>query len=98
MKYGRRDANHKAIVGHFRSLGFHVFDCADLPNCCDLVVTKGRTFYVEIKDGDKVPSARKLTEGEEIFKREVESHGGRYEVVESIDDVNKLYFKIMKNE
>ena len=41
---------------------------------------------VEIKDGSKPISARKLTEGEQEFKSKIESVGCKYWVIESVDD------------
>lgn len=43
-----------------------------------------KTVLVEIKDGKKPPSARKLTPEEIRFKREWKGH---YVIVESVDDV-----------
>ena len=82
------DANQKEIVKTFRDLGWAVLIVSQLKNCCDIVVSRnGRTVAVEIKDGSKVPSARKLTEGELKFK---DSWQGEYALIESVDDVMNL--------
>ena len=61
---------------------------SQLKNCCDIMVSKGgETIAVEIKDGNKPPRARKLSKGEQEFK---DNWLGRWELVESIDDVIKL--------
>ena len=45
---------------------------------------------VEIKDGKKPPSARKLTDGEIAFKAKVESVQCVYNVVNSIEEAIAL--------
>lgn len=92
----RTDSNHKEIVNHFRSLGFHVLDISKLKNCCDLVVSGyGYTFYVEVKDGSKPESARRLTGGELLFCEAIKKARGNWYLVESIQDVNKIYSDLL---
>tara|TARA_R110000851_G_scaffold87224_1_gene190136 strand:+ start:182 stop:484 length:303 start_codon:yes stop_codon:yes gene_type:complete len=82
------DVNQPEIVAAFRRLGWYVLIISQLKNCCDIIVSKsGQTIAVEIKDGSKPPSARKLSSGEQKFKDE---WLGQWELVESIDDVIKL--------
>lgn len=79
------DANHAEIVGYFRKFGCSVLNISQLKNCGDLVVAKNhKTAIIEVKDGSKPPSARKLTKGEETF-----SNGwqGLYIVVQDLSDV-----------
>ncbi|MEQ3658623.1 MAG: hypothetical protein ABNH21_06675 [Glaciecola sp.] len=84
----KKDANHVEIVRAFRTLGFSVLDVAQLKNCCDIFAAKnGKTYAIEIKDGKKPPSARKLSDGEQSF---MESWRGEWRLVESIEDVIKL--------
>ncbi len=84
----RRDSNHIEIRDEFRRLGFAVKDVADLKNFCDLLVSKnGHTWCVEIKDGKKPPSKRKLTEGEEIFRH---NWLGNYAIVMCLNDVAEI--------
>lgn len=88
MRANRTDANHKEIVAAFRDLNWYVLDISSLKNCCDLMVSKrGLTVAIEIKDGKKSKSQRKLTEGEEKFR---DSWLGDYVIIESLDDVIKL--------
>ena len=82
------DANQAEIVKTFRALGWYVLIISQLKNCCDIIVSKnGRTIAVEIKDGSKPPSQRKLSTGELKFKNEWQ---GEYLLVESIDDVLEI--------
>jgi len=82
------DDNQPDIVKAFRGLGWSVLIVSQLKRCCDLFVSKnGRTVAVEIKDGSKVPSRRKLTEGETEFR---DSWQGEWRLVESVDDVIEL--------
>ena len=84
----RRDRNHIEIRDAFRNLGFAVKDVADLKNFCDLIVSKnGRTWCIEVKDGELPPSKRKLTEGEDIFQH---NWKGNYEIVICVEDVDKI--------
>lgn len=69
-KRARVDANHAEMVKAFRALGCSVLDLSQLGNGCPdiLVGVRGsHNVLVEIKDGKKKPSARKLTPDEEEF-------------------------------
>ncbi len=79
------DANQPEIVKAFRSLDWYVLIISQLKNCCDIIVSKnGHTIAVEIKDGSKIPSQQKLSDGELKFKSEWK---GEYELVNCVDDV-----------
>ena len=85
------DDNHKDIVEAFRKMGAAVLDIHTIPNCCDVAITyRGVSVMVEVKDGEKVPSARKLTAGELDFKNYWVAHGGKWALVESIEDAQGL--------
>jgi hypothetical protein len=94
MRGGRRDANHKEIKRHAESLGFTVIDTADVAGgFCDMIFLKdGNVFFVEVKDGDKFPSQRKLTPAELEFKKKVEEQKCNYIIAESNNDINNLFF------
>ncbi len=72
MKAARVDSNQTAIVKHLRSLGWTVHITSRLGDGFpDLAVTRegwgSFAALVEIKDGSKPPSARKLTPAEVAF-------------------------------
>jgi len=87
------DANQAEIVQTFRDLGARVADTSGAGDGFpDLVVQyrepmRGRllTHLVEVKDGNKPPSRRKLTPAQEKFHAEFNCH-----IVESVKDVYEL--------
>ena len=88
IRAARVDANQPEIVKAFRTMGWSVLIISQLKNCFDILVSKnGRTVAVEIKDGNKSPSQRKLTEGEQKFR---DGWQGDYMVIESVNDVVEL--------
>jgi hypothetical protein len=85
MKYAAKaDRNQPEIVAALRKFGAKVIPTHTVgQGMPDLVVTYGgRTFLVEIKDGMKPPSARKLTPAQEEFHA---AWTGEIHVVESIE-------------
>ena len=87
----RQDDNHNEIRTAFRSFGAVVIDTFQLPNTFDMLVGfRGVLYAVEVKDGNKPPSRRKLTEGEEKCKRLLASAGVSYNVVETVSDAAEL--------
>jgi hypothetical protein len=78
MRAKRRDANHKTVGDHLRSLGWSVLDLADHGDgITDFIVSRANTdrpgyttALVEVKDGNKPPSARKLTPKEQKVRDE----------------------------
>lgn len=84
----RTDANHTEIIGALRQCGFAVHDTSAVgkgfPDCVAYRPREG-VLLVEIKDGRKPPSARRLTRSEETF-------ASRFPVVvlKSLDDVIRL--------
>ena len=89
----RKDANHTDIVGTFRQYHCNVLDTASLGNGApDLVVAiPSKNGYinvlVEVKDGSKPPSQRRLTPDEIEF---MQTWRGKYVIIESVDDVIAL--------
>ena len=88
-RFKRKDANHKEIIAYFRSHGALVDDVSDLMGLgYDIVVGWGEVIVlVEIKDGDKPPSARRLTESEEAAQAR---WGQKFAVIESTDQARVL--------
>jgi hypothetical protein len=85
------DANHAEIVDALRLIGVSVLSTASLgKGVPDLVVSDGptRTLLIEIKDGEKSPSKRKLTEDQEKFAA---AWRGQIAKVESVADALKLF-------
>ena len=66
------DANQDTIVSAFRTMGASVRPLHAVgEGLLDLLVGyRGVNLIVEVKDGDKPPSARKLTEPQKKFFRE----------------------------
>jgi len=87
------DDNQGDIVALFRRLGWSVLLIHQIKNACDIMVAiDGITVAVEIKDGKKQPSQRKLTEGERKFK---DGWNGHWHLIESEDDVINLHMHVM---
>ena len=86
MRYANRiDENQNEIVKALRKAGAYVRIISQGDGIPDLLVAyKGYTILMEVKDGDKVPSARKLTEAEQKFFDEWT--GGLLVIVNSVDE------------
>ena len=89
MRARRVDANHAEIISTFRRCGFGVLDLSRVGcGCPDLLVAKfGKTKLIEIKDGNKPASARKLTPDEQRFHG---SWGGIVQVINSVDEALEM--------
>lgn len=88
------DANQKRIVKSLRGVpGVTVAITSQLgKGFVDIVVGyKGVNYLIELKDGEKVKSARKLTEDEVVFH---DNWKGQVAVCNSFDEIFKL---IMNN-
>lgn len=90
MRARRVDANHARIVKAFRQMGCSVHDTSRLGGGFpDLVIGKhGLNVLVEIKDGSKPPSARKLTDDEAQFHA---AWKGRVATVLDVDDATLVH-------
>jgi hypothetical protein len=86
MRYANRiDANQNKIVEALRKAGAYVRIISQGDGIPDLLVAyKGFTILMEVKDGNKPPSARKLTEAEQKFFDEWT--GGMLVVVNSVEE------------
>lgn len=85
----RLDANHLMIVTTLRRLGVKVQSLAAIGRGCpDLLCSfQGRTFVVEVKDGRKSPSERKLTPLEHDW---ISQWAGEVWVVETLEDCTRV--------
>jgi Holliday junction resolvase len=90
MRYANRiDANQNQIVDAMRKVGAVVRIISQGDGIPDLLVGyKGFTILMEVKDGGKVPSARKLTEAEQKFFDDWE--GGLCVVVNSVEEALEI--------
>lgn len=89
----RVDANHGEIVAALRAVGVYVHDTSAVadgfPDLCCLA--QGITTLVEVKDGRKPPSARKLTPDQVRFHENARRAGVTVHVVESIEQALELF-------
>jgi len=93
----RKDANHNAIQTAFERLGWSVADTSALGDGFpDLLAAKHQeTIAVEVKDGAKPPSARKLTPDEVKFAGRWQ---GWYAVVTCEADVLALNQRVIRKQ
>lgn len=82
----RTDATEAAIVAAVRGCHATWIKMHPPTGCDGIVIWRGRTAFVEVKDGSKPPSARKLTDNEQSLRATVELAGGDYLVWLSVDD------------
>jgi Holliday junction resolvase len=92
----RTDENQVEIVQAFRRMGYSVKPTHQVGDGFpDIVIGKNNmNTLIEIKDGKKPPSARKLTPDEVEFHKKWR---GRVEIIESIDDAIKLDKELTNN-
>lgn len=88
-KRARKDDNHHDIANVFIKAGASVLDMSQLGDGApDIAVGyRNQNIFIEIKDGSKPPSKRKLTPDEVEFQQ---TWQGRYEVVKNTDEALKI--------
>ena len=86
------DTNQSEIVDALRRLGCTVMSIASVgQGCPDLIVgVRGRNVLLEVKDGSKPPSARRLTPAEQEW---IDAWRGQVTVVESASDAIRVVFQ-----
>lgn len=86
MRYANRiDANQNAIVDALRAAGATVRIISQGNGIPDLLVGfQQRTYLMEVKDGEKPPSARKLTVEEAKFFEDW--RGGTLLIVNNVEE------------
>lgn len=79
------DRNHGEIVKALRAVGAGVCDLSAVgQGCPDLLVSWGRCWYLlEVKDGAKSPSRRKLTPDQQAWHA---AHRAQVHIVETVED------------
>jgi len=83
----RVDSNQNEIVTALRKIGAVVLSIAQVKKAFDILVGfRGKLFMMEIKDGSKPKSQRKLTSGERGCKVAFESVGVKYHIITSVDE------------
>jgi Holliday junction resolvase len=94
MRYANKiDDNQNDIVDALRKAGATVRIVSQGNGLPDLLVGyRGVTILMEVKDGNKVPSARKLTDAEDKFFREWT--GGLLAVINSKEEALELLTKV----
>lgn len=82
------DGNHAEIRSVLRDIGARVIDLSAVGNGCpDLAVLyRGKTHWIEVKDGSKPPSHRKLTPDQERWHQAAHARGVDVHVVTCTDD------------
>ena len=85
----RIDANQTAITQALRRMGASVQHLHTLgAGCPDLLVGfRGVNLLMEVKDGEKIPSKRKLTPDEQEWH---DTWRGQVSIVESVEDAVNL--------
>ena len=84
----RVDANQSSIVKALRSAGAFVQQLHTIGDGCPdlLVAYRGKWHLIEVKDGDKPPSQRKLTIDEEEWHAKAAAKGLPVFIAENIED------------
>lgn len=93
MPYARRtDRNHREVIAALEAVGFTVVDLSAVGRGVpDLWVAKaGRQLWLEVKDGEKPPSERKLTRDQVAFHAKLARAGVPVVVLTSLDQVAGL--------
>lgn len=84
----RRDDNEREIIDALRAAGAYVKQINDDGTFDLLVWFAGRCLLIEVKDGKKPPSARRLTEAEQKFHDEYP--GNNLFIVNSVEEALAL--------
>lgn len=87
----RKDANHADIKGTLELLGAGIYDAASDGSPYDfLVFRRGQIFIVEVKDGKKPQSARKLSVKEVRLHDLARQHGVDIHIIKTEDEALAL--------
>ena len=88
----RVDGNHWEIFATLKRLGWTCISTADLGGGFpDIVAARGGVIkLIEVKDGKKPPSARKLTPCEKDYHQQMAAAGCPVVILESVEDAINL--------
>lgn len=94
----RTDANHSQIVAALEAVGATVQSLASIGRGCpDLLVGyKQKTVLIEVKDGSKAPSRRKLTDDQ--LQWHAKWQGGPLAIVDSVESALRILKIIQSTE
>jgi hypothetical protein len=82
----RKDRNHPEIREAVEALGYLWIELSQTNTGLDAIVVKhGRMVPVEVKDGARPPSARKLTPHEEQVHQQLKERGITVEILTGVD-------------
>ena len=85
MRARRIDDNQKQVVKNLRQLGLSVVIVSMVPVGFDFIIGhKGKNYLIELKDGQKVKSKKKLTENETDFFNNWRGQVNKCETIEEI--------------
>ena len=86
MSPKRVDSNQPELVAEARKLGAHIQTIASIGHGCpDLLGAKnGQWFVVEVKDGSKPPSKRRLNENQVKWHQKFDAPVWKWESVEDV--------------
>jgi hypothetical protein len=86
------DDNQGEIDAALRAMGWRVWPTHQLGKGFPdrIAIKAGRVVFIEVKDGKKKPSARKLTPAERVAHDEFAAFGVHVHVIEKVEDLAAL--------
>lgn len=92
-RYAKRiDGNQRQLDDLARQCGAAVIHASEAPGLgFDRIYVRDHVYIVEVKDPAQPPNKRQLTDGEKKCKTAVEAAGGKYWVIESDNDLLKMF-------
>lgn len=86
----KKDANHNQLCERATQVGAQVFETWQIPGLLDAIIGyRGVLHWIEIKDGAKPPSERRLTSAEQTTIERLQAVGCPVHVVLSEDELLK---------
>jgi hypothetical protein len=92
MTHKRIDANQPSIVATLRAVGAEWISTTRDPGVGfdGIICFRGEVHLVELKDGSKPPSRRRLTDNETRRREQLERVGVKVHIIESADDALRV--------